>query len=378
MTTARRPSLTGHVRPRGLVLDAVNGVRAQATVTLTLVLVVAAVCFSILVTTGQAAASEQRIVAQIDSAGTRLIALSDEGGKAQILPDAVADIARNSDVTWVLGLGEASDVTNPLLHDARVATRPMVGALPDEVVLTQGRAPRPGEAIAGAGASVSLHLGDGLGSVQARDGSSEAVGVVGVFEVNGPLAHLNDVVLVARAPEEVTTLRYLYVMASNVAVVDRLEDVLVTSTPALNLDALTVEAPSGAIVLRDVIAGRLGAASRQLMALVMGVGAAIVAVTMLGATAARRREFGRRRALGATRSALVAGLLLQTGIGALLGVVLGTGAGLLVLVLTTGDLPVVTFVAAVGGLTLLLALVVATPVAAHAATRDPLRILRVP
>lgn len=376
--TQVRPHLPGSPRPGALVRDAFEGARAQTAITLTLVLVLATVCFSILVTTGQAAASEQAVVAQIDSAGTRLIALSDDGGDAEILPIAVADLSRISDVTWAWGLGAAVDVTNPLLPDARVASRSMVGDLPPEIILVQGRPPRPGEAIAGSAVAATLHLGDGLGRVQALDAGSDPVGVVGIFEATGPLAHLADVVLVAREPEDLQTLRYVYLMATDVTTVDRLEQVLLTSTPARNPAALTIEAPSGAIALRDVIAGRLGAASRQLMALVMAVGAVIIAVTMLGATATRRREFGRRRALGATRSALVAGLLLQTGIGAVPGIALGVAAGLLTLHLSAGSLPAPTFTAAVAGLTLLLTLLATTPIATHAATRDPLRILRVP
>lgn len=377
MSTAR-PTLRGNASPLALVRDAVHGARVQTAITLTLALVVATVCFSILVTTGQSAAAEQRVVEQIDSAGTRLIALSDDGGSAQILPAAVADLARLSDVSWALGLGEARDVTNPLLRDGRVAARPLVGSLPEEITIARGRSPHPGEAIVGAAAATKLHLGEGLGAIQLPDGSEDSVGVVGVFEASGPLSHLQDLVLIAHAPEDIDSLRYVYLMARDVTVVDRLEDVLTTSTPALHPETLTVETPSGAIALREVVAGRLGAASRQLMAVVMGVGAVIIAVTMIGATAARRRELGRRRALGATRSALVAGLLVQTAVGAFAGVALGTVAGVVVLRLTADTLPAPTFIIAVAGLALLLTLLAATPVAAHAATRDPLRILRVP
>ncbi len=189
---------------------------------------------------------------------------------------------------------------------------------------------------------------------------------------------MNDTVLIAGSAQDVRTLRYLYVMADDVAAVDRLEAVLATSTPAAEPGALTVETPSGAIALRDVIAGRLGAASRQLMALVMGVGAVIIAVTVLSAVVSRRRDFGRRRALGATRSALVATLLAQISVGALIGVAVGVCAGLAALALTTGSLPTWRFVAGVGGLTVVLALATATPIATYAAYRDPLRILRVP
>jgi len=362
-----------------LIRDAVAGARAQLATTITLVLVLASVSFSILVTTGQAAANEAQVVGQIDSAGTRLIVISDDGGVAGILPEAPAELARLSDVAWTLGLGAAADVVNPALPASPFAARAMVGDLPPDFTLVQGRPPLPGEAIVGLGATDGLNLGPGLGRVRsAADPNADPVGVVGVFKATGPLANLNDTVLIAAQPDDVKTLRYVYVLASDVTVIDRLEGVLTTSTPALNPTALTVETPKGAIALRDVIAGRLGAASRQLMAVVMGVGAVIIAVTVLSAVVSRRREFGRRRALGATRSALVATLLAQAAIGAVIGTAVGTGAGVAAVAATAGSLPTWEFVAGVAGLAVLLTLITSAPIAAYAAYRDPLRILRVP
>ncbi|MCR6712605.1 MAG: hypothetical protein NVV57_07860 [Demequina sp.] len=114
------------------------------------------------------------------------------------------------------------------------------------------------------------------------------------------------------------------------------------------------------------------------MAVVMGVGAVIIAVTVLSAVISRRRDFGRRRALGATRSALVATVLAQATIGAIIGTALGIGAGVMTLAATTGSLPTWQFIAGVAGLAVLLMLVTSTPIATYAAFRDPLRILRVP
>ena len=368
----------GTPRVGSLLRDAADGARAQVATTITLVLVLATVCFAILVTTGQAAASEARVIEQIDHAGTRLIAVSDDGGTAGILPQAPGVLAPISDVSWTFGLGAAFEVVNPLLPANRVAARAMVGDLPEDLPLIRGRAPQVGEAVAGSGTVVPLNLTQALGAVQGAEPGDQAVGVVGVFEATGPLAGLANTVLIATDPTGIDSLRFVYVMARDVAVVDRLEDVLLTSTPALNPAALTIETPSGAIALRDVIAGNLGAASRQLMAVVMAVGAILIAVTMFAATAAKRRDFGRRRALGATRTTLITALLTQTTIGAIPGILLGTTTGLITLHTTTGSLPNPRFTAGVAGLALLITLTAATPIATHAATRDPLRILRVP
>jgi len=366
----------GTPRVGELIRDAVTAARAQWAMTIIVGVVLATVCVAILVTTGQTAASQASIISQIDSAGTRLIALSDDGGKSGMLPTAPGQIASWSDVSWAIGLGTAVDVTNPALPLGHAASRVLVGPLPPDLALIQGRTPRPGEAVVGAGAAVTLNLGPGLGRVQVP--GQDPVGVVGVFTASGPLSHLNDVVLIAADPAEVDTLRYIYVMADNVMDVDPIEQVLTTSTPALNLAALTIETPAGAIALRDAIAQGLGVAARNLMALIMGVGAVVIAVTMLMATIGRRPEFGRRRALGATRSALVASLLIQTGIGAIPGVLLGTAGGLVTLAVTTGSVPAWQFTVGVADLVVLLSLFASAPVAIAAASRDPLRILRVP
>ncbi len=385
MTTDASPQRgpwPGRPRVVELARDAALAARSQIVTTLALAFVLATVCFMVLVTTGQAAASEARVIDQIDSAGTRMIVVSDDGGTAGILATAPAVLSGLSDVTWALGLGAAVDVTNPALPEGHAASRVMVGALPSEVTMVRGRPPRVGEAVAGVAAAATLHLGPGLGRIQGGDGDEASgegqVEVVGVFEASGPLAFWNDTVLVAVAPQEVVTLRYVYVMADDVTVVERLEQALTTSTPALNPAGVLTEPPSGAIAVRDAVAGHLGAASRQLMAVVMGVGAVVIAVTMLSATAARRRDFGRRRALGATRSALVATLLAQTAVGAVVGIAVGIVAGVATLAATSGSLPSWRFVAGVAGLVFLLTLATATPIAGYAAHRDPLRILRVP
>lgn len=64
--------------------------------------------------------------------------------------------------------------------------------------------------------------------------------MVGVCDATGPLAHLADTVLISTEPENVETLRYLYVMANDITVVDRLEQVVRNSTPVLNPAALTL------------------------------------------------------------------------------------------------------------------------------------------
>lgn len=386
-------SLGGRVqaapRPIDLLADAVLTAWAQRVATITTVIVLAVVCFVALVTAGQSAASERRIVDQIDSVGTRLITISDDGGSAGIRAEGIAGLAAMSDVSWVIGLGPASDVGNVVMAGdaAGVTARALIGELPPDLVLVAGRRPAPGDAVVGERAARALGLRDGAGTLAPTEllraatptaHDARLVPVVGVVEASGPLANLGDAVLVATTPDEDTQVRFVHVMARDVTVVERLASALATSVPADNPAAVTVDTPAGALALRDVVAGELGASARRLLAVVLGVGAVIVAVTMLGAVAARRRDIGRRRALGATRSAIVVGVLAQTTAAAVVGILLGSASGLLALHRSTGATPAPAFVLGVAGLTVVTALVGAIGPAIAAALRDPMRILRVP
>lgn len=377
----------GFPRPARLLADGVTGALAQPVSTATAAVVLAIVCFVILATTGQSAASEQRVISRIDGAGTRLIAVSDDGGRAGMQADGVAVVAGLSDVSWAFGLGAVTDVQNARLptDERGIAARALYGEWPPELLPVQGRLPRaPGEALAGRDAVAALHLADGAGTVQARPAFGTAAPgtpgtpVVGVFEASGPLGSLNNSVLIAAEPAPGDPLRYVYVMAEGVGAVEQLGEAITAALPAVQQAGMTVETPEGALALRSVIAGEIGAGSRQTMALVLAVGLAIVTVTMLGAVSAKRRDFGRRRALGATRSALVVLVLVQTAVAAVAGIALGVAAGLVMVDRVSGTLPSSAFVLGVVGLTGLVALIGAVPPALAAAYRDPLRILRVP
>lgn len=110
----------------------------------------------------------------------------------------------------------------------------------------------------------------------------------------------------------------------------------------------------------------------------MSAGLVLVALTMTLALNSRRRDFGRRRALGASRSALVALTLLEASLPVLVGVGLGIITGLIALRLSLGVLPGAAFVAAAGALIAVAGTAAAIPPALVASMRDPMLILRVP
>ncbi|WP_425955658.1 FtsX-like permease family protein [Xylanimonas sp. McL0601] len=369
---------SGYPRPRALLVDGVRATLAQPVATAAALLVVALVCVVVMVTAGRTAATERQVLSTIDQTGTRLITVTDGSGNAGFAPDSVAVAAGVHGVSWALGLGPATDAVagsgQRAPATAGVPLRDYVGTLPDDVTLVSGRLPqRPGEAVAGVGAVQRLGLTDGAGPVTA--GRVQAT-VVGVVHARGALARLDETVLVT--PDRDVPLRYLYVTARSAVEVPAVAQAVKAALHVDHPERLTVETSDAAMRLREVVSGRLGAASRQLTAAVLAVGVVVVGVTMLGMVSARRRDFGRRRALGASRSVIVVLVLIHAGLAACAGAVLGTVVGSTVVAVTSRAVPSLAYVIALAALTVLAAMAGSVPPALLAARRDPVRILRVP
>jgi putative ABC transport system permease protein len=91
----------------------------------------------------------------------------------------------------------------------------------------------------------------------------------------------------------------------------------------------------------------------------------------------RRKDLGRRRALGASRGVIVGIVTARTFAPALLGAALGCASGLWVAA-RLGAAPPLDFVGGVAVLAVLSATFSAVPPALFAATRDPVAVLRTP
>jgi putative ABC transport system permease protein len=380
-TPVRLPTpLPGAPAPRAVLRDGLRTVIAQPLPSAVAALVVAISCFVVLATTGQSVAAEQAVLSRIDSAGAKLVTAFDASGEARVHASSVPALSTRPEVDWVIGLGPVRDVRNadaPAHGGAGVALRTLVGTLPTDIPIVAGRAPRAGEVLVGVEAARSLGLADGVGNV--TDGV-QAWPVVGVFESRGPLDTLDSAALVTPGAGETKAgdVRYVYAMASSVSHVKDLERVIPALIHAEEAAAVTIESPTGAIALRRVVEGEMGDSARRIMVVVLAVGLVTISATMFGAVSSRRRDFGRRRALGATRSAIVVLVIVQSFTAAALGVLVGIGAATLFARLTASDLPDVSFTLGLAGLAMTTALVGAIPPAIVASRRDPVRVLRVP
>lgn len=363
---------------RRLILAGLRTALAQPVASVVSVLLALGVCLAVLVTTGQASASEDRVLGQLDRVDSRTVIFTDSTGKAGLSAQRLDAVDGTGLIEWSVALGPTSDVRNARLGAAGrlVPSRAIYSRLPMALRLTAGRSPGEGEALVGADAAEDLGFADGSGALLTEDG--HLLPVVGVFDASAPLTSLNDSALVSVRASKQAPVRTLVTVVNHVTDVGTasrvVPGVLMVDTPR----ELTIHGPDALADIRAVIAGELGGNARRLMLLTLALGMVLTSVTQFGAVASRRRDYGRQRALGASRGDLATVVFAQviacSGTGAGLGVVFGY----LIVEVLDGLMPPASFSIGVAVLVVLSALVAAVVPAAAAMRADPVRILRVP
>ncbi|GIU91811.1 MAG: hypothetical protein KatS3mg011_0717 [Acidimicrobiia bacterium] len=354
-----------------LVLEALRSAVAQPVSSAVTALIVAGVCAVILSTTGQTVQAERQVLARIDEAGTRSIVISDTNGAAGLTTEAVDRIARIAGVEWVIGLGPATDVRpagNPGGDPA--AMRPIYGDLPPQIH-TNGAAMGPGRALVGPEAAQTLGLELPFGGGVTNQGD---VAIVGSFTADDPLAFLNRSLLTAPA----TQLRSIHILVERPSLVGKVADAALMVLAPADPTAVAIETSEALAQVRAAVQGELGRFGRNLITAVLAAGLVLTGLNVYGAVSGRRRDFGRRRALGASRPAIITLVCLQTSLSAILGAGIGSTGAWLALYRITGLPPEPRFGLAIAVLAVLTAVAAALPPAVVAAFRDPVRVLRVP
>lgn len=368
----------GGPRIGSLLSESVRSAANQPVPTIVLGLLVAAACGVILGTVGQTAAAETDVLARIDQAGTRSILLIDTEGRAQLSADAVERIRAVSGVEWVIGFGPAVDYHNSRLDgDAPIAVRTVHGDLPPPPYLTTSPwDTHQRSALVGPHAQTTLGLAHPVGGLTAPTGS---LAVTGWFTATEPLQFLNTSAIAPPDPTNPhTPLRSIHILTrrpQNVAAVAQAARALAAPHDPTSL---TIETSQTLAQLRSAVAGELGRYNRQLVIMILAAAIALTSLTVYGSVTTRRRDFGRRRALGASRTTLIGLVIAQTTTTATIGAAIGTAAGTWTTWQLTHTLPHPTFTTATATLTILAAATASLPPATIAAYRDPVRILRVP
>jgi putative ABC transport system permease protein len=359
-----------------IALEAFKSAMSQRIASLMTVLMVSGMCLAVLLTTGRSIGAEAVVLGTIDDVGTRAITVraSPDAGLDSSVLDRLSTV---QGIAWLGALGPATDSRNSRIEDgALVAVRTLwasdvsvLGIQPqppgvDRPVWVSDRAQEALGMLAPAGAVTS---GDGLSSP-----------VVGHADVPIYLEPLEPLAVAPTSGETAGTVSVLIVVAKNSRYVDVLAKTVSGVLGVQDATKVQVTTSDNLSQLRATIQGQLGSFGRELTLVVFAVTGVLTAGMLYAFTTAKRKDFGRRRALGASRSMVFTLVLTQTGLLALVGVILGCTTALGILAVGATPLPGVAFVAAVAVLAIAVSLTAAALPALGAARRDPIRELRVP
>ncbi|MHA6668484.1 ABC transporter permease [Homoserinimonas sp. A447] len=364
-------------RVLAVVREAMASARSQPVASVVSIIMVAGMCATVLLTTGRTVGAEQAVLGSIDSAGTRAVVVRAEAGAG--LNTAVLQRLANVDgIEWAGAFGTAHDVQNAAFGDGtRVPVRLAYG---DDIRRLTGNLPVPnGSALASAIALQQLGMPDQAGGVLSDTGADYAI--TGRIDVPDYLRFLEPLVVVPQTeaadatPAPVSVLVVIAARPDLVAPVSQaVQSVLAVDDPS----KVKLSTSESLAQLRALVEGQLGSFGRNLVVVIFALTAVLVAAILYGLVMLRRKDFGRRRALGASQSLIVGLLLTQMVVLSTVGAVVGSAGAAIGLVATGDPLPGWDFFTAVGILAIITGLAAALIPALAAARRDPLKELRVP
>jgi putative ABC transport system permease protein len=365
------------MRVTGVLREAWASARSQPVASLVTVLVIVGMTLTVMLTTGRTVGAEQRVLGSIDDVGTRTIQVRAEAA-AGLTTSVLGRISSVDGIEWSVAFSSAVDVTNSMIPDGTRVPMRTAYATDLQRLGVPAYSAAPGElAFASPHALDLLGMPDIAGSITTTTRHDYAV--AGEIQTPDHLRGFEPVVIVPQpkqtGEEPVGTLVVIVERPDLVApVADALMSVLAVDDPT----RVTIQTSEALAQLRAIVQGQLGTFSRGLVLVTLLVTGLLVAVILYGLVTMRRKDFGRRRALGATRGLIVALLVTQTTILAVLGLSIGLVAGSIALVASGDPLPDVSFLGALGLLTLVTAVLAALAPALLASRREPIRELRVP
>lgn len=363
------------MRWRSLMREAWATTWAAKVSSILIMVVVAAMCFAAIVTVGRSASAAADVAARMEQAGARRLSVVDTR-QAGFVNARTLDVVRGvSTVEAAVVLGMPFDAVNGVIGrgGVRVPVWPVVGGVDAAVTIVRGRTPQPGEALVSASRLRALGLEEPAGFLATADGM-EQFPIVGAFRAAPPFDDLDAGAVVAATA---TDGRELRVVIDDVTSAGPTVSAILSILAPADIQDAQVNSPTAlAETARDLNA-QMSGFGRTLLLLILTVGGFFVAAVVLADVLIRRRDLGRRRTLGITRTDLVALVTARTMITAVAGAVIGCAAAWGTN-LATGYLTPADFTIAVGVLAVLVGSVAALPPAAYASRLDPVHVMRTP
>lgn len=366
-----------------LVRESVASAASQRVTSVVTIVLVAGMCVAALLTTGRTVAAEQAVLARIDDAGTRsIIVRADEA--AGLTARVLDQLAAFDGVATAAGFGPITDARNAAVDGGpRVPVRNGYGQIGGQRLTVDPATAYVGaKALASPAGADALRLREHTGTAIATTG--EAVIVTEGLTVPAHLGFLEPLVLVPSSPQSPSAsqpddpLTVLVTLARTPTDVAGVEAAMRSLLDHIPPDQVRIETSADLAAIRAAVRGELGTYGRATVLGILAISGALVGVTLFALVTMRRKDFGRRRALGATRATIVGLLMLQVVLLASTGVALGVGGSLAALAAGGDPLPGWDFTVAIAVDGVLTALLAAVAPAIFASRRDPLHELRVP
>lgn len=338
------------------------------------ILAVAAMCLAVLLTQGRAVGTRDAVVSTLDDAGSRTITVRAESG-ADLTTGVLDRLDVLEGVSWYGAFGNATDVVAQN-GGTKVPLRPWYGGSRRSLDLPTRSDPLDQGVYATTTALDELGLVDGYGPVYSDDGAGRAV--VGTIRLPVHLRPFEPLLLDPIDPDGTDHVSLLIIVARTAGQVPPVAAAVTSILGADLPQGVTVTTSDELAGLQTEVNAQLSGFTTILVGGILTLTATLVAALQLGMVLLRRKDFGRRRALGASQSLVVGLLVVQTGLLAVVGSAVGTLVAVTILAVARDPLAGVEYIIGVAVLAVFMAIIGSLVPAIVAARRDPLHELRVP
>ena len=355
--------------------EAIASSRSHWVVSTLVISLVAIMVTTVLFTTGRTVAAQQRVLASIDSAGTRSIVVKADK-EAGLTSEVVDRIARIGGVATVAAFSSAEDVSNSRTFGKKVPIRDVWS--PDLLGMGLPNGQHEGLGVVQAWGSTEalsqLGMIDNVGSVSSQSGFEATV--MGSISTPAYLASMEPLLLVPST--QVGSVGTIVVVAERAAALGAITASVQTVLGASDPSKILVNSNQSLASLRGLIDEQLSVFAVSLTVAIFLFTSVLIAVLLTAVVAMQRKDYGRRRALGASRRLVILLILVQTASLATAGAVIAVIVANIIFAAQRIPVPGITFSLGV------VILAVAIPTAAAllpgfaASRRDPVVELRVP
>lgn len=358
-----------------MLREAVQSMKQSATHTSLLIVTILITILAVLLQYGQASNRIGELRASFQQPEFRTIEIIDERESYPLQVSEIHLLDQISSVNRVWSLSPSFDVKNPILpNNGRVSAAYLTGTFNNlPITLISGRMPNSKlEAIAPLKTTQNLGLDLSGGTISTLNGIEFTI--VGYFKPN----HVRAPQSILIYNSEESKIRSTVIEIDNV---NNLDKVITNTINILNLNLATTTISKSEAIAKVSHTVDKSQQSYTTLTITTAISISILIVTLLSAMMinSRKQEFGRRRALGASRIFLLGLVTTQIVLTILLATIFGTILGIVtIMIFWPLGVPTLIFCIGLSGTLTLGSIIAQLPAALLAAFRDPVAVLRTP